>query len=286
MLSELGFSGRHAKQSVWVLMQKYNTVCKDLYEQTKWVALCHCKDRLSFTDALDENDVVPHELRNSLRTSLAEAKHTKLVLKTDQSSAYAHQNTIAAIILHHRHQLKDTEAALFCVVISLQLAILCILGYGVRDYIRLKYLVRILKMDCNDLLAQLIEEERPADTALPPTTSIPIETVSSRDTNHKRARLAALAAGGQTKLTFKGHIVNTERVDAMTDTEVEEVYTRYEAHLGAMMTKSLGASLLRLYASAASILLPLPPERQLALVADLEKDPFVSSALKRACCEF
>jgi len=71
-----------------VLVQKYNTVCKDLHEQTKWVALFHCNDRLSFTDALDEN-VVPHELRNSLRTSLAEAKHTKLVLKTDQPSAYA-----------------------------------------------------------------------------------------------------------------------------------------------------------------------------------------------------
>ena len=39
-------------------------------------------------------------------------------------------------------------------------------------------------------------------------------------------------------LTFKGLLVNTERVDAMTDTEVEEVYARYEAHFGAMMTIS------------------------------------------------
>jgi len=56
-------------------------------------------------------------------------------------------------------------------------------------------------MDCNELLAQLMED-RPADTASPPTT-IPIETVSSRDINHKRARLAALAAGGQAKLHFR-----------------------------------------------------------------------------------
>ena len=83
----------------------------------------------------------------------------------------------------------------------------------------------------------------------------------------------------------KANLVNTERVDAMTDTEVEQVYARYEARLGAMMTISLGASLLRLYASAASILLPLPPERQLAVVADLEEDPFVSNALSSACCE-
>ena len=33
------------------------------------------------------------------------------------------------------------------------------------------------------------------------------------------------------------------------------------------------------------MLLPLPPSRQLQLVADLEQDPFVSSALQSACCE-
>ena len=44
MLSELAFSGRHADISVWVLTQKYNSVLKDLREQTRWVALFHCKD--------------------------------------------------------------------------------------------------------------------------------------------------------------------------------------------------------------------------------------------------
>jgi len=88
MLSELAFSGRHAKQSLWVLVQKYNAVCKDLREQTKWVALFHCKDRFSFASALDENDVVPYEQRASIRTRLAECKHAKLVLKIDQPTAY------------------------------------------------------------------------------------------------------------------------------------------------------------------------------------------------------
>ena len=50
MLSELAFSGRHADQSVWVLTQKYNSVLKDLREQTKWIAVFHCKDRDSFED--------------------------------------------------------------------------------------------------------------------------------------------------------------------------------------------------------------------------------------------
>ena len=89
MLSELAFSGRHADQSVWVLTQKYNFVLKDLREQTRWVCLFHCKDRDSFEDCLSENDVIPtREQRASVRQQLAETKHAKLLLKTDQPAAY------------------------------------------------------------------------------------------------------------------------------------------------------------------------------------------------------
>lgn len=89
MLSTLAFSGRHADQSVWVLTQKYNSVLKDLREQTRWVALFHCKDRDSFEDCLRENDVIPtREERGEVRKLLAETKHAKLLLKTDQPAAY------------------------------------------------------------------------------------------------------------------------------------------------------------------------------------------------------
>ena len=88
MLSELAFSGRHADISVWVLTQKYNSVLKDLREQTRWVCLFHCKDRDSFDEACRENDVIPtREQRASVRQQLAE-KHAKLLLKTDQPAAY------------------------------------------------------------------------------------------------------------------------------------------------------------------------------------------------------
>ena len=52
------FSGRHANINVWVFTKKYNSVLKDLREQTRWVALFHCKDRDSFEDCLRENDVI------------------------------------------------------------------------------------------------------------------------------------------------------------------------------------------------------------------------------------
>ena len=88
MLSELAFSGRHAKQYVWVLTQKYNAVSEDLREQTKWTALFHCKDRDSFDDCLRENDVVPADERAAVRAKLATQKHAKLLLKTKQPAAY------------------------------------------------------------------------------------------------------------------------------------------------------------------------------------------------------
>ncbi|CAC5417968.1 unnamed protein product [Mytilus coruscus] len=43
MLSELAFSGRHAEQSVWVISQRYNSVLKDLREQTKWLCMFYNK---------------------------------------------------------------------------------------------------------------------------------------------------------------------------------------------------------------------------------------------------
>ena len=89
MLSYLAFSGRHAQQSVWVLTQKYNSVLKDLREQTQWLALFHCKDRDSFEDCLRENDVIPtREERLTIKKQLSNTKHSKLLLKTTQPSCY------------------------------------------------------------------------------------------------------------------------------------------------------------------------------------------------------
>ena len=87
--SELAFSGRRAKQSVWVLIQKYNSVLKELRQQTRWAALFHCKDCDSFEDCLHENDVIPTRRERALvRQQLAKTKHAKLLLKTDQPAAY------------------------------------------------------------------------------------------------------------------------------------------------------------------------------------------------------
>jgi Rad3-related DNA helicase len=89
MLSELAFSGRHAEQSVWVISQRYNSVLKDLREQTKWICMFYNKDRDSFDDCLRENDVIPtREKRQEIKEKLKGMKHSKLILKTDQPTDY------------------------------------------------------------------------------------------------------------------------------------------------------------------------------------------------------
>lgn len=88
MLSELAFSGRHAEQSVWVISQRYNSVLKDLREQTKWLCMFFTKDRDSFENCLRENDVVPTEERERIKKELSKVKHRKLILKTDQPTDY------------------------------------------------------------------------------------------------------------------------------------------------------------------------------------------------------
>ena len=78
-LSELAFSGRHRNHSLWVLMQKYNLVSKDIREQIKWLCLFFTKDRDSFEDCLRENDIISDkEERNRLKKCLQDRPYSKL----------------------------------------------------------------------------------------------------------------------------------------------------------------------------------------------------------------
>ena len=84
-LSELAFSGRHRNHSLWVLMQKYNSVSKDMREQIKWLCLFFMKDQDSFEDCLRGNDVIPDkDKRNRLKKCLQDRPYSKLILKCYQ----------------------------------------------------------------------------------------------------------------------------------------------------------------------------------------------------------
>ena len=87
-LSKMAFSGRHYNHSCWLLTQKYNSVLKDYRENTAWIALFHCKDKNSFDQALDENDVVPDEERERIKKHLRDVKYSKLVIDTEPPVSY------------------------------------------------------------------------------------------------------------------------------------------------------------------------------------------------------
>ena len=84
-LSELAFSGRHRNHSLWVLMQKYNSVSKDVREHIKWLCLFFIKDRDSFEDCLRENDVIPDKSeRDRLKKCLQDRPYSKFIQKCYQ----------------------------------------------------------------------------------------------------------------------------------------------------------------------------------------------------------
>ena len=55
-----------------------------------------------------------------------------------------------------------------------------------------------------------------------------------------------------------GKAWTTDQIESMDEEEAEKRYARYEARLGAAMTKTLGEATLKLYAKAANIFLPIP----------------------------
>ena len=69
----------------------------------------------------------------------------------------------------------------------------------------------------------------------------------------------------------------------MTPEEINKVYCRYEARLGACMTKTSGNSIINLYVMAMPKLFSItnPPK----LIDDLEGHPFVNHTLTTAWCE-
>ena len=179
-----------------------------------------------------------------------------------------------------------------------QLVVLVILAWGVCTYVRLRRQLwnikrRIVNMELDDIIDDLLEADSGAvakhDTtyqrrAGPETThSVGGEDTGTTNKQH-RERLAALAAGGRAR-QYLGKALSVDQVDNMEDEEVEKLYGRYEARLGAAMTKTLGAAALQLYTSVASMFLPIPPEEQPELLAELESDPFVEHAVSSATCE-
>ena len=143
-------------------------------------------------------------------------------------------------------------------------------------------------MNYDETLNALLADYEPHEQVKECNSSPREQPMESGEYSQKRARLAALAAGGQTKqfgLTFHGRALTPDLIDTLSDDEIEKLHARYESRLGAAMTRTLGSSAIRIYASLATAMLPIPVASKAALVTDLEEDPFLNAALGNACCE-
>jgi hypothetical protein len=141
-------------------------------------------------------------------------------------------------------------------------------------------------MQMDDLIDELLIDDTSANRP-EPVDSTALRADESRaggPATAQRERLATIAAGGQAR-QYLGKAWTVEEIDSLGEDEVVKIYARYEARLGAAMTKTLGRAALQLYTAAASMFLPIPPENQQPLLEDLESDPFVSHALNGTACE-
>ena len=146
--------------------------------------------------------------------------------------------------------------------------VLSIAGYVVFNYFKIKN--KLYKMDAEELLK---------DNDLQTNYESDVE---DDKTETKRERLSAIVAGGSSK-QYLGKDLQMSDIDTMTSEQINKLYCRYEARLGASMTKTLGNSFINLYVIGVSKYFNVvnPPK----LIQDLEEDPFINHALTSTCCE-
>ena len=145
--------------------------------------------------------------------------------------------------------------------------VLSVAAFPLFQFLKIKNKITSLKMDAENLLKDLnindIEKEN-----------------SNQDI--KRERLSALVAGGKSK-QYLGKDLQISDIDKMNSEEINKLYSKYEARLGASMTKTLGNSFINLYVLGISKYFNVidPPK----LIKELNEDPYIDNALNTGCCE-
>ena len=157
-----------------------------------------------------------------------------------------------------------------------------IVGYGIFNYLKIKkkfnHIIFLskkvkLKMDAEEFLKN---ENNTRDQ------NNDQNQVLSDQNETKRERLSAIIAGGGSK-QYLGKDLQISDIDKMNSEEINKLYSKYEARLGASMTKTLGNSFINLYVLGISKYFNVidPPK----LIKELNEDPYIDNALNTGCCE-
>ena len=153
-------------------------------------------------------------------------------------------------------------------LISTNTLLLSLVGYFILKYVKIKNKIYSLKMDAEEFLTEKIVEN--------------INIDYDGEQEKKRERLSSVVAGGKSR-QFLGRELQLSDIDKMTPEQIEKLYAKYEARLGASMTKTLGNSFINLYVMGISKYFKIKDEPK--LIKDLEEDPFLDNALNTTCCQ-
>ena len=108
------------------------------------------------------------------------------------------------------------------------------------------------------------------------------EIFSGPQSDTKWQKLLECVLNGNSKL-YLGKVYTEDQLAKLSKEEVEKLFNNYEAKLLGQMVKSLEKSIINMYSMGAWAVLGI--NNQEALGEDLEKDPFLNSALQRFACE-
>ena len=98
----------------------------------------------------------------------------------------------------------------------------------------------------------------------------------------KKEKIYSLAVGGKTK-QYLGVQLTIEQVQQLSPQDINKYYARYESVLGARMVRSLGYTVIGIYAKVANKLFEIDCESD--LVYDLAQDPVLSKTLETLACD-
>ena len=82
-LLELSISGRHRNHYLWLLMQSYSAIPKNLRKQVKAIFMWYPKKRADLKAIHDENDVLTDDELVVARDFLRESRYGSLYIQTE-----------------------------------------------------------------------------------------------------------------------------------------------------------------------------------------------------------
>ena len=106
--------------------------------------------------------------------------------------------------------------------------------------------------------------------------------MEENDVRDKRERLVSCTLSGNSK-QYLGKEYTEQQINEMDSYNINAVSNRYESVLSAQMTKSLGKSVINLCSSVACSVLGIGNQQDLS--DDLERDPFLNTAVQRFTCD-